>query len=182
MICKECGADNREDLSYCANCGAELKKTVLQQAAAENKLRILLVAGGLLILLSAVLITCLLSPKGYERDAKCFVKAVLKNDMQTVQELMVPAIYDYAGSSLDMGNAASSCRVRLENSAPMGSVPLLDYNELLVNLGSERKMTEAVCVSVSYRAVLDGEKTEDTLTVIMGKIAEKWYVITLESP
>lgn len=178
MICKKCGVDNRESVDFCASCGAELRKS----APEGKKLRLLLIAGGVLILLSAVLITCLLSPKGYERDAKNFVRAVLKNDMQTVQELMVPAIYEYAGSSLDMGSSVSSCRVRLEGTKPMGSVPLLDYNELLVNLGSERKMTEAVCVSVSYRAQLDGEKIEDSLTVIMGKVAEKWYVITLESP
>lgn len=178
MICKECGADNRESVATCANCGAELKKA----AAERKKLSFLVAVGAVLILLSAVLITCLMSPKGYERDAKMFVKAVLKNDMQTVQELMVPAIYEYAGSSLNMGKSAKACRVRLESTEPMGSVPLLDYNELLVNLGSERKMTQAVCVSVRYRAELDGEKVEDTLTVIMGKIAEKWYVITIESP
>ena len=182
MICKECGADNRESVDFCANCGAELKKTVLQKAAAERKTWLLWTAGGLLILLVAVLLTCLLGPRGYERDAKHFVKAVLKNDMQTVQELMVPAIYEYAGSSLDMGHSVDSCQVRLESTEPMGSVPLLDYNELLVNLGSERKMTEAVCVSVYYRAKTGEDKSEDTLTVIMGKIGEKWYVVTVESP
>ena len=182
MICKECGTANEQNVDYCAGCGAELKKTVLQRAAEGKKLPWLLAVGGVLILLSVILITCLLSPKSYERDAKSFVRAVLKNDMQTVQELMVPAIYEYAGSSLDLGYSIGSGRVWLENTEAMGSVPLLDYNALLVNLGSERKMTEAVYVSIGYRVKTDEKKNEGTLTVVMGKIDEKWYVVTVESP
>lgn len=180
MICKECGADNRQGLSFCAGCGMKLEQPQVQEAARKKKLLLLSTSAGTLLLLTVILLTCLLSPKSYERDAKKFVKAVLRNDMQTVQELMVPCVYDYAGGSLDLGKSVESCRVRLGESEMMGSVPLLNYNELLVNLGSERKMTEACYVTVKYRAESDGQELENELQVVMGKIADGWYVITLE--
>lgn len=181
MICKECGADNRQGLSFCANCGMKLEQPKAQEGAQKKKLLLLLTSCGAVLLLTVILLTCLLSQKSYERDAKRFVKAVLRNDMQTVQELMAPCVYDYAGGSLDMGKSVESCKVRLGETEPMSSVPLLNYNELLVNLGSERKMTEAYYVTVKYQAESDGQESEDEFQVVMGKIGDKWYVITLES-
>ena len=181
MICRECGADNREDLAFCANCGAGLTVRQEQDPASRKKLYLLLGLGALVVLLTAILITCLLSPRAYERDAKSFVKAVLQNDMDTVEELMAPSVYAYAGSSLDWGESVNRCKVKVRSSEIMGSVPLLNYNELLVNLDSGQKMTEAYYVTVDYRAEYGGQELEDELVVVMGRIGEEWYVITLES-
>ena len=98
MICKECGGDNREGLSHCRSCGAALEKTMSEKALQKRKMFFLLTLGGAMLLVGVILLTCLLSPTAYERDAKKFVKAVLENEMETVQDLMVPSVYEYAGS------------------------------------------------------------------------------------
>ncbi len=179
MICKECGADSREDLAFCANCGVSLTDS-REETPEKNGKKYILTGLIALVLLVGILLICLLRPKAYERDAKNFVKAVLRNDMQQVEELMAPSIYAYAGNSLDLGESAERCKVKVTASEVMGSVPLLNYNELLVSLDSERKMTEAYYVTVSYAAQYAGEELEDELVVVMGKLGGEWYVITVE--
>ena len=92
MICKECGGDNRDGRSHCRSCGAPLEKTMSDQALSKRKMFFLLTLGGAVLLVAVILITCLLSPTAYERDAKRFVKSVLENDMETVEQLMAPSV------------------------------------------------------------------------------------------
>ena len=81
---------------------------------------------------------------------------------------------------MDLGQSVDSYRVRLEESKVMGSVSLLEYNQLLVKLGSERKMTEAYYVTVSYRGKDEGQELDNEFKVVMGKIGDEWYVVSLE--
>lgn len=179
MICRECGAENREGLAVCANCGTSLPEP---QTPKKSRRKWLLAAGAsLVVLLSAIVLTCALSTKSYERNAKRFVQAALENDMQQVEELLAPCIYAYAGDNLDMGQGVERCRVKMRSSERMGSMPLLDYNRILVSLDSEWKMTDAYYVTVSYECWQNGEKSAaQEMLVVVGLMGEKWYVITVE--
>ncbi len=180
MICKECGAENRDGLSYCAGCGLSLSPAP-EEKKKSKKLYTLLALGAAAVFLIAIVLTCLLSPEPYEKTAKNFIAAVLENDMQQVESLMAPGIYAYAGSSLDLKSPMEEPKVSIGTSRRTDSVKLLEYNELLVSLKNDGKMTASYSVDISYSFCHEGKQTQAEVTVILGKIGENWYVVDLAS-
>lgn len=193
MLCKQCGAQQREDTVYCINCGALLEEeqpllnTVrpseneecwLPEPPAKKRKMLLPVLLAVLLLAGAALSLFLLS-KPYEALAEDFVEAIYYNDLETLQELLQPEVYEAVSSKLDIGVSADRCTAQTAQAEKLSEEDLADYNELLSILGAQTELAAAYRVTVHYSIDYYSQHSEADATVIVGRSGLSWRVITL---
>ena len=144
----------------------------------KNRLLPILIAAGAVVLV-VILLILLLGGNKQEKIAEDYIEAVFMNDMDALEDLMAPALYDYLGSDLDFGYGADRCEVEAVDCEACSEEDLEGYNSLLLLFGSDEEATEAYSVTVEYTIWMDDEDASDETIVIVGKLDGEWCVISM---
>ena len=108
MKCKHCGADNREDVSFCASCGEALEKEESKEKTKLPKIDkklLTFISAGAVALLAVILLFALLLGNEAESNTEDLYDAVISYDFDSVVDLLPPALVSYAKSELDLTNS-----------------------------------------------------------------------------
>ena len=108
MKCKHCGADNREDVTFCVSCGEALEKETSepeQKKLKFDKKLLIWISAGAAILLAVILLCALLFGNEAESNTEDLYDAIIEYDFDGVIDLLPPALVSYAKSELDLTNS-----------------------------------------------------------------------------
>ena len=108
MKCKHCGADNREDVSFCVSCGEALEKETSkpeQKQPKFDKKLLIWISAGAAILLAVIFLCALLFGNEAESNTEDLYDAIIEYDFDGVIDLLPPALVSYAKSELDLTNS-----------------------------------------------------------------------------
>ena len=100
MICKSCGTDNEDEVSFCTSCGEALaqeedpipRKSLRDRLFTKRNLVIL--SGGAVLVLILILVLALLLHNPAERAVNELYEAVLHYDYDKVVGFLPPAVVD----------------------------------------------------------------------------------------
>ncbi|MBR6826234.1 MAG: zinc-ribbon domain-containing protein, partial [Oscillospiraceae bacterium] len=100
MICKNCGKENEDGVSFCASCGEALEEeeTITEKRPSYGKLftkkNLTIVSLGAAVVLVLILVLSLMLRNEAERAVDDLYEAVVKYDYDTVVGLMPPAVVE----------------------------------------------------------------------------------------
>lgn len=198
MLCKQCGTENRDTASFCAGCGASLRRTVREENRPEGfeqepqigycgqvippkkKIRPLwIAAAAVLLIVLIVVIACVVSGgDSCEEVAEKFVTAYLMNDQQTLEEVTESHLYEYLRSGAAMLQSPDACTAEVISSEKCTESEMDDLRELYSYLGAKGDFTNAHMVEVEYTVETDGtESGARVADVALSEIGGTWYVV-----
>lgn len=186
MICKNCGTDNQDGISFCTGCGeplgealapAEEKKTKKKTDFLNKKnLLILSAAAGVLVVL--ILLFALLFGNGAENAVEDLYDAVIKYDFDGIVEMLPPAVVSSIKDRLDLENS----ELEIVDSKELGATYIAEIDEAYQQtFGTNRGYIENAAI-VYIEIQWKGEAlTRDRISVYMVEAEGEWYFDALST-
>ena len=175
MKCKHCGADNREDLSFCASCGEALEKEEPKEKTKLPKIDkklLTFISAGAVALLAVILLFALLLGNEAESNTEDLYDAIISYDFDSVVDLLPPALVSYAKSELDLTNS----ELDIIDSKELGATYVADidayYQE---NFKTARGYIDNATI-VYVELMHKGESvSHERISVYMVEVDGEWY-------
>ena len=178
MICKHCGAENQDGISFCTSCGEEMTQELAQTEPKKkglpkmNKRSLTIVsavAAGLVVIL--VLLALLLG-NGAENAAEDLYEAVLDYDFEGIVEMLPPAMVSSIKEKLDLKNT----ELEIVDSKDLSATYIAEIDEAYQNkFGTNRGYIENAAI-VYIELLYKGEPlTRDRISVYMVEVEGDWY-------
>ena len=185
MICKNCGTDNRDDISFCTSCGQELvpasppdgSKTPKVRTFSPKKLLTLL-SSAAVVLLVLILVVSLLFHNKAETAVEDLFRAAQDYDYRAFADMLPPAAVNSAKERLGL----DSMELEVIDSKDLAPAFIADIdNAYQQAYGTEKGYIEdASIVYVELRR--DGQSlTRDRISVYVIQVEGEWYVDALST-
>lgn len=178
MICKNCGKENEDHISFCVSCGKELKEqgTKVEEERSRTgfftkKTIAIISAVAIVIVALAVMIAVLISNPA-EQTVDDLYKAALSYDYDTVVGLIPPAVVD----SLKERLALTESELEIVDSKELTPVYIAEIDEAYQKRFATSKgyIEDAAIVYVEMK--WKGESlSRDRISVYVVKIGGEWY-------
>lgn len=176
MICKRCGAENPEDVTFCVECGESLTrpKEPKKKMDPEKKKKLFRLGAVLVAVVCIVaLAVSVFSGNEAESAAEDLCDALIELDFNSALTMLPPAVLDYASDSLDLEHVKYEI-IRSEE-LDDDSVRNID-DRYALRLGTEDGYISAAYV-VYLRAAVSGKSiSRDKIPLIMVEIDGHWYL------
>ncbi len=175
MICKHCGAENRDEVSFCVSCGEalEAEETKVEKKTPKfNKKLLTWVSVGAVALLAVILCIALLFGNEAESTTEDLYDAVIDYDFDKVIDLLPPALITHIKGSLDLTN--SELEIVDSKELEASYVDEIDayYEETFGTARGYIQNASIVYAELSYK----GESvSHDRISVYMVEIDGEWY-------
>ena len=178
MICKSCGTDNEDEVSFCTSCGEALtqeedpipRKSLRDRLFTKRNLVIL--SGGAALVLVLILVLALLLHNPAERAVNDLYEAVLHYDYDKVVGFLPPAVVD----SLKERLALDESELEIMDSKELTPVYIAEIDQAYQQKFATPKgyIEDAAIVYVEARWK-DEALTRDRISVYMVRIGGEWY-------
>ncbi len=175
MICKHCGAENKDEVSFCISCGEALEK---EEAKSERKLpkfnkKILTWASiGAAALVVLILLATLFFGNEAESTTEDLYDAVIEYDFDGVIDLLPPAMISYIKDELALPNS----ELEIVDSKELGATYVADidayYQE---NFDTSRGYIDNA--TIVYVEILHKSEplSHERISVYMVEVDGDWY-------
>lgn len=175
MICKHCGAENRDEVSFCVSCGEALEKEVVKPEAKQPKFnKKLLTWGsvGAVVLLVVIALFALFWGNEAESTTEDLYEAVIRYDFDDVIDLLPPALITHIKGEL----ALTDSELEIVDSKELGATYVAEidayYQE---NFKTARGYIDNAAI-VYVELFHKGEAVRhDRISVYVVEIDGEWY-------
>ncbi len=178
MICKNCGTDNQDEVSFCVSCGESLeqedekqaKKSLWQKFFTKKALTIL--SGGAALALILILVFALLLNNRAEKAVNELYDAVLSYDYDAVVGFLPPAVVDSLKERLALGET----ELEIMDSKDLTPVYIAEIDQAYQQKFATPKgyIEDAAIVYIEAKWK-DEILTRDRISVYMVQIGGEWY-------
>lgn len=206
MFCGNCGAQNPDGATFCAQCGAPLSNQqttspVGSTAVAANKNKIIgMAAVGVVALVVLIVIISIFSGRGANSTAEKLMTATFKGDGEGIVELIPDGVIEAYGDqrNLSSKDARSALAVYFENTFK-GASGIANTGDIKVsadavgdkeysasqkqsivndykNIGVNIKDAKLVLVDVTIKYGGEELETKKPIEVPLVKVGGSWYV------
>ena len=175
MVCKKCGTEVADELTFCTACGEELEQEEKESFFGSNKKKKMILLGGcafgaiLLIILAVVF----LSGNPAEDRVEDFYDSVLEYDANAFLDVLPPEVVSYLKSVIDLED--SDLEILGSRDLKDSRIQALDerYHELFgTDLGYIEDAT-VVEIELTYHGK---EVSTDPIDLYMIKVDGNWYL------
>ncbi len=179
MICKNCGTDNEDEVSFCTSCGEAMEQDLPQEEEAPSlwkrlftKKTIAILSGSAALLLILVIVLALVLHKPAEKAVNKLYDAVLTYDYDRVVSFLPPAVVD----SLKERLALDQSELEVIDSKVLTPVYIAEIDEAYQQKFATPKgyIEDAAIVYVEAKWK-DEILTRDRISVYMVQIGGEWY-------
>lgn len=173
MICKHCGAENRDEVSFCVSCGEALEKEAPKAVEKLPKKQLLTwLSVGAVAVLALILCIALLFGNEAENTAEDLYDAVIDYDFDKVVDLLPPALITHIKGELDLPNSELEIVDSKELAASYVDVIDAYYEETFGTARGYIQKAVIVYVELTYK----GESvSHDRISVYMIQVDGEWY-------
>ena len=183
MVCKHCGAEVADELTFCTVCGEEMineapsKKGFLPEGSKKKFTIIAIAAAAIAVIILAI---CLLSGDGADDRVEDLYESAVAYDLNSVLEALPPEVLKYYKAQLDLND--SELEIVDTNELKESRVKELDmrYQQKYGTKAGYIEEAAEVEIELEYR---DKDISRDTISVYMVKVDGSWYLdllLTLE--
>ncbi len=178
MICKNCGTDNQDEVSFCTSCGEALEQEEVKEEKPSlwkrlfTKKTMAILSGGAALVLILILVFALLLNNRAEKAVNELYEAVLAYDYDAVVGFLPPAVVD----SLKERLALDQSELEVKDSKKLTPVYIAEIDEVYQQKFATPKgyIEDAAIVYVEAKWK-DEVLTRDRISVYMVQIAGDWY-------
>ncbi len=181
MICKKCGAEVAEELTFCTVCGEEMEHESKEKGGmdAEKKKKLMLIGGigigAIILLLLALLI---FGGNGAESRVEDLYESALEYDLNGLLEALPPEVLTYFKNKIDLENS----ELEIVNSRELkeSRITALDkrYHEVF---GTDYGYIEDACVVEVELTYHNKDVSKDPIDLYMIKVDGSWYLDILNT-
>ena len=175
MICKRCGAEVADELTFCTVCGEDMEqekgKSILD---ADKKKKMLFIGaaaiGAILVILLAVFV---FGGNGAESRVEDLYDSMLEYDANALLEALPPEVLTYFKNKIDLED--SELEIVNTRELKESRITALDnrYHEVF---GTEPGYIEDACVVEIELTYHDKELSKDPIDLYMIKVDGSWYL------
>ena len=203
MFCRSCGAQNKDDATFCQSCGAPLSSAGGESAGTAGavhpakKPNIVLIGGAAIVVAVAVLLFVLLGGRSEKAVVKKLVNGVTKGNAKSIVALVPDKVIEEVCDIQDMTKKELTEDLDdelddlLDNINDMYDKWKITYkitdtddysNKELKRLKEsyddnyDVKVKDAKKLSVKLTLEADGDKEKTTVTVPVIKVGGSWYL------
>lgn len=178
MICKSCGTDNEDEVSFCTSCGEALtqeedpspRKSLRDRLFTKRNLVIL--SGGAALVLILILVIALLLHNPAERAVNDLYEAVLHYDYDKVVGFLPPAVVD----SLKERLALDESELEIMDSKELTPVYIAEIDQAYQQkFATPKGYIENAAIVYIETKWKDEILTRDRISVYMVRIGGEWY-------
>ena len=176
MICKKCGAEVADELTFCTVCGEEMEQEKKESSlfSSEKKKKLIVIGGCALgALLLIILAIVLFGGNGAESRVEDLYDSVLEYDANTVLEVLPPEVFDYLKKRIDLEDS----ELEIINTRELKDERIKDldnrYHEVFNTDTGYIEDANVVEIELTYhgRAL-----SEDPIDLYMIKVDGNWYL------
>ncbi|MBP3412853.1 MAG: zinc ribbon domain-containing protein [Oscillospiraceae bacterium] len=178
MICKNCGTDNQDEVSFCTSCGEALeqepekKEEKPSKQSFFNKKTMYIISAGAALVLVLLLVFTLLFGNEAENTVDELYEAVVSYDYDAVVSLLPPAVVDSLKERLAVGET----EMEIMDSKELSPVYIAEIDEAYQKKFATNKGYIEDAAIVYIEAKWKGEVlTRDRISVYMVQIGGEWY-------
>ena len=178
MICKNCGTDNQDEVSFCTSCGEVLEQEAIKEEPPSlwkrlfTKKAMTILSGVAVLALVLILVFTILLSNRAEKAVDELYEAVLHYDYDAVVGFLPPAVVD----SLKERLALDQSELEVKDSKKLTPVYIAEIDEAYQQKFATPKgyIEDAAIVYVEARWK-DEALTRDRISVYMVQIGGEWY-------
>ncbi len=178
MICKNCGTDNQDEVSFCTSCGEALEQEAVTEAKPSvwkrlfTKKTMAILSGVAALALILILVFTLLLSNPAEKAVNELYEAALHYDYDGVVGFLPPAVIDSFKERL----ALDQSELEVMDSKELTPVYIAEIDEAYQQKFATPKgyIEDAAIVYVEARWK-DEALTRDRISVYMVQIGGEWY-------
>lgn len=172
MICKKCGAEVADELTFCTVCGEEMEQK--KSIDGGKKKKYLMLGGGVLgALIVIILVICIFSGNGAESRVEDLYESALEYDANALLEALPPEVLTYFKEKIDLQDS----ELEIVNSREMkqSRISELDdrYHEAF---GTDPGYIEDACIVEIEFTYRGREVSKDPIDLYMIKVDGSWYL------
>ena len=175
MICKKCGAEVAEELTFCTVCGEEMTREEKKKSLGRffDKKKLMMIGGVIGVVVLIVLAIVVFSGDPAEERVEDLYASAVEYDLNAVLEALPPQVLSYYKTQLSLGDS----ELEIMDSAELkqSRVDELDarYHEIYgTDLGYIEAVSE-VEIALSYKG---DEISRDPIKVYVVKVDGNWYL------
>lgn len=175
MICKKCGADVADEMTFCTVCGEEMIPDEPQKKPAlkGKKKLIAIVGAALAVVLVLVLLIVIFSGNAAEERVEDLYESILDYDLNAAVDALPPQVVRYYKDQLALEN--SELEIIDSRELKQSRVDELDAR-YAARYGTPEGYIEAVSeveIALSYE---DQEISRDPIKIYVVKVDGNWYI------
>ena len=178
MICKNCGTDNQDEVSFCTSCGEALEQEPEKKEEKPskwsffNRKTMYIISAGAALVLVLLLVFTLLFGNEAENTVDELYEAVVSYDYDAVVSLLPPAVVDSLKERLAVGET----EMEIMDSKELSPVYIAEIDEAYQKKFATNKGYIEDAAIVYIEAKWKGEVlTRDRISVYMVQIGGEWY-------
>ncbi len=173
MVCKKCGAEVADELTFCNVCGEELVREEPKRFFMEKKKLLMSIGGGLAAILLIVLVIIVFSGNAAEERVEDLYASVTEYDLNAVLEALPPQVLSYYKEQL----ALEDGELEILDSKELkdSRVKELDarYSEIYGTKAGYIEAVSEVELVLSYKGE---DVSRDPIKVYVVKVDGNWYL------
>lgn len=178
MICKHCGAENQDGISFCTSCGEEMTEELAQKETPKkglpkmNKRTLTIVSAAAAALVVILVLLALLLGNGAENATEELYEAIIDYDFDGIVEMLPPAMVSSIKEKLDL----KSAELEIVDSKELSATYIAEIDEAYQNkFGTNRGYIENAAI-VYIEILYKGDPlTRDRISVYMVEAEGEWY-------
>lgn len=177
MICKKCGAEVPDEMTFCTVCGEPMEppETAKPEKEKPSKKKKILIIGGTVLglIIVIVLLILIFSGNGAEKRLEELYRSVLEYDANAVFDVLPPAVQNYCKEELNLEDS----ELEILNSRTLKDDRIEELDQLYTETyGTEPGYIEDV-VLVEAELTYHGEElSRDPISFYMVKVDGNWYL------
>ncbi len=173
MVCKKCGAEVADELTFCNVCGEELVREEPKRFFMEKKKLLMSIGGGLAAILLIVLVIIVFSGNAAEERVEDLYASITEYDLNAVLETLPPQVLSYYKEQL----ALEDGELEILDSKELkdSRVKELDarYSEIYGTKAGYIEAVSEVELVLSYKGE---DVSRDPIKVYVVKVDGNWYL------
>ncbi len=173
MICKKCGAEVADELTFCTVCGEELLREETKRNFLEKKKLFAAIGGGLAAVLLIVLVIVIFSGNAAEERVEDIYASVTEYDLNALLEALPPQVLSYYKDQL----ALEEGELEILESKELKESRVKELDERYSKAyGTQAGYIEAVSeveLTLSYQGK---DVSRDPIKVYVVKVDGNWYL------
>ncbi len=173
MVCKKCGAEVADELTFCNVCGEELVREEPKRFFMEKKKLLMSIGGGLAAILLIVLVIIVFSGNAAEERVEDLYASITEYDLNAVLEALPPQVLSYYKEQL----ALEDGELEILDSKELkdSRVKELDarYSEIYGTKAGYIEAVSEVELVLSYKGE---DVSRDPIKVYVVKVDGNWYL------
>lgn len=174
MICKNCGAEVADELTFCTECGEEMEQETKKNVDKEKRKKYLILGGGAVgAIVVIILLIMIFSGNGAESRVEDLYESALEYDANALMEALPPEVLTYFKEKIDLEDS----ELQIVNSREMKEKRITELDERYHEVfGTDLGYIEDACIVEVEFTYHDKDLSKDPIDLYMIKVDGSWYL------